>query len=172
MALLTAGWPLLDSAVANRQPLATGAKVTVGPGPGSSATVTVGPGWYLQPAESNPALVYILRRGAVLLLIRRVSLVDRQQVSRIWLGMRLMLSVTRPGSMLSGPVSITTAHRFKALTGRITALMFTGIATVVPGPSGDFAVAMMALAPRGTNPALLAAAHQVMTSVTFVKADR
>jgi hypothetical protein len=172
MALLTAGWPLLNFAVANRQPLAAGAKVTVGSGRASSGTVTVGPGWSVQPAESNPALQDILRRGAVLLLIRHVSLVNRRQIGRVWPGMRLVLAVTNPGSMLSGPVTITTAHGLTAFTGNISGLLYTGTATVVPGPTGNFAVAMVALAPRGTSPALLAAARQVMTSVMFSTVSR
>lgn len=167
MALLTAGWPLLNSIVSNRQPLAAGSKVTVGPVSTSSGTVTVGPGWYVQPAESNPTQQYVLRNGAVVFDIRRVALVGRGQLAGMWAGMREILSVSNPGLRLGRPVNITTARKLGAVSGRIFGQRMVGTATVVPGPSREFAIAMVVLAPQRTSRALLAAAHRIMVSLMF-----
>lgn len=177
MALLTAGWPLLNSAVANRQALASGARVTIGPSRGSSGTVTVGAGWYIQPAQSNPALEYVLRKGAIVLDIRHVSLIesspaDSNEVSMMWRGMRQILAVTDPGSSLGRPINIMTIHGIVAITGAIAGPGLIGTATIVPGPSRDFAIAMVALAPRRTSLALRAAARRVVLSLMFPALSR
>jgi hypothetical protein len=172
MALLTAGWPLLNSAVADKQQLASGAKVTIGSGRASSGTVTVGPGWYAQPAESNPALQYTLRKGAILLVIRHLFLVNRHQLPFMWRGMRQILSVTDPGSGLGKPVSITTFHGMPAITGTVSGPRLIGTATIVPGPSREFAIAMVVLAPHRTSQALRAQARQVVLSLMFAASSR
>jgi hypothetical protein len=172
MALLTAGWPLLNSIASDRQPLAAGSKVTVGPGATSSGTVTVGPGWFVQPSRSNPTQEYVLRRGAVVFDIRHVGLVGHTQLAGMWAGMREILSITNPGLRLSRPVDTLTARRLAAITGRILGHRLFGMATVVPGPSGDFAIAMVLLAPPGTSPATIAAAHRIMASLIFAAPAR
>lgn len=172
MALLTAGWPLLNSAVANRQPLAAGSRVTVGTGGTSSGTVTVGAGWYVQPAGSNSTQEYVLRKGPVELDIDHVSLINRGQVPTIWDGLRRLLSVSDPGSRLSKPVSLMTGRRLHALTGAVSGRRLTGIATIVVGPSGEFAIEMITLAPRATRVAMRTAAVQVMASLMFTTQGR
>jgi len=172
MALLTAGWPLLNSAVANRQPLANGARVTVGSGPTNSGTVTVGSGWYVQPAQSNPELEYVLRNGAIELDIRRVALVNRAQQAQMWRGMGQVLSLTVPGSSLGRPIRTTTAHGSPAITGAVSGPRLIGMATIVPGPSREFGIAMVVLAPRGTSRELRAAARQVVRSIMFAEPSR
>jgi hypothetical protein len=172
MALLTAGWPLLNSIVSNRQPLAAGAKVTVGPGSTSSGTVTVGPGWSIEPEQSNPTQQYVLRNGAVVFEIRHVALVSRSQPAGTWLGMRGILAISNPGFRLGRPVTIMIFHVPGAITGRIYGPRLVGFATVVPGPSRNFAIAMVELAPRHTSRALLAAAHRIMVSLMFAAPSR
>jgi hypothetical protein len=172
MAVLTAGWPLLNTAVANRQPLASGARVTVGPGSASSGTVTVGRGWYVQPEGSNPALQYILRKGAVVIYVRHVSLVNRHQLPSMWRGMRQVLSVTEPGSSLGAPETTTTIHGLRGITGTVSDARLVGAATIVPGPSREFAIAMVVLAPRHTSQAVRTAAYHVVLSLEFAKAKR
>jgi hypothetical protein len=167
MALLTAGWPLLNSAVANRQPLAAGSRLTIGTSPASSAVVTVGGGWYIQPAQSNPRQEYVLRKDGLLLAIRHISLVDRSQVSRIWQGMRQILAVTNPGSELSKPVTIRTTHRLRAFTGAVTGRRLVGTITVFPGPSREFAIVLLVLASPRASPVLRAAALRVIISLNF-----
>jgi hypothetical protein len=172
MALLTAGWPLLNAAVANRQPLPGGARLTIGSGASGSATVTVGPGWSVQPAQSNGTQEYRLRNAAVVVDIRHLSLVDRHQVPRLWGGMRQVLAVIDPGARLSKPVSFTAAHELPALTGRISSLPLVGTVTIVPAPARDFAIGMVVLAPRGTSRARLAAAHRIIISLMFSRAGK
>jgi hypothetical protein len=172
MAVLTAGWPLLNTAVANRQALASGARVTVGPGSASSGTVTVGRGWYVQPEQSNPAVLYILRKSAVALYIRHISLASRQPLGSMWTGMRQVLAVTLPGASLGAPLTIMTIHGIGAITGTVSDARLVGTATIVPGPSRKFAIAMVVLAPRHTSQALRSAAHHVVLSIKFPKPSR
>lgn len=167
MALLTAGWPLLNSIANDRQPLAAGSKITVGPESASSGTVTVGGGWSVEPAQSNPTQQYVLRKGAVVLEIRHVALIGHSQSAAMWTGMREILGITNPGLRLAPPVSVTIAHRFAAVTGRILGLRLIGTATIVPGPSRQFGIAMVELAPRRASRALLASAHRIMVSLMF-----
>ena len=172
MALLTAGWPLLNSVASDRQPLAAGSKVTVGPGSASSGTVTVGPGWSVRPTQSDPTQQYVLRNGAVVLVIRHVALIGHSQSAGMWAGMREILSITNPGLRLGRPVNITTAHKLAAITGRILGQRLIGMATIVPGPSSEFAIAMVVLAPPRTSQAVIAAAHRIMASLMFGAASR
>jgi hypothetical protein len=171
MALLTAGWPLLNSRVSDRQPLAAGSKVTVGPEAASSGTVAVGRGWYVQPAESNPTEQYVLRNHAVVLEIRHVALVGPPHLVGMWAGMRGILSVTNPGVRLGNPVDIT-VHKLSAFTGRLSGPRLIGTATLVPDRSRRFAIAMVVLAPPDTSRALLAAAHRVIASLIFAAPGR
>lgn len=172
MALLTAGWPLLNSAIANRQPLPSGARITIGSGPANSGTLTVGRGWYVQPAQTNPTQEYVLRNDAVELDIRHLSLVDRDQVAFIWRGMRQVLSVIDPGFGLGEPVRYTTVHGLPGITGAVFGPALTGTVTIVPGPSREFAIGMVVLAPRGASRAVLAAAHRIVISLMFPAASR
>jgi hypothetical protein len=167
MALLTAGWPLLNSAVANRQPLAAGSRLYVGTEPASAANVTVGPGWSVLPAQSNPRQGYVLQKGGLQLYLTHVSLVDRNQVPRLWQGLQRILSVSHPGSRLSKPVFITTAHGLRTITGVVVGTRHTGTVTIFPGPSREFAIEIIALAPRRTRPALRAAAARIIASLMF-----
>jgi hypothetical protein len=167
MALLTAGWPLADSAVADRQPLHAGTKITIGSGATGLATVTVGAGWYVEPAQSDPTQEYALRRGAVVLDIRHVALVDQHQGARLWGGMRRILAVLYPGARLGAPVAVTAAHQLPAITGLIVGKPLIGTATVIVGPSREFAIGLVVLAPRGTSPVLREAAHRVVNSLMF-----
>jgi hypothetical protein len=168
MALLTAGWPLLNSAVTNRQPLAAGSRLTVGTNPANSAVLTVrGAGWAELSDQSNPMQKYLLQRGKLELTIRHVLLAGRDQVPRLWQGLRQIISVTNPGLRLSRPVYITTGHRLRAITGLMTGAGIAGTATIVPGPSRGFGIEMIALAPRGTGEAVRAAAVAIMTSLRF-----
>lgn len=166
MAALTAGWPLLNTAVANRHPLAAGSRLTVGTRP-SSGVVTVGAGWSLLSEQSNPTQGYLLQRGNLQLSIRHVGLLNRAQLPQMWRGLRLILSVSNPGIRLSKPAFITTRRGLHAVTVVVTSRRQIGTATIVRGPSGNFGIEMLALAPRGTSPALHAAAARVMVSLMF-----
>jgi hypothetical protein len=172
MALLTAGWPLLNMAVANRRPLAAGSRLTVGPAPGNSAVVTVGAGWYVLPAQSNPTQGYVLHEGNLDLSITHVSMVNHGQAPLMWRGLRRILSVSHPGARLSRPVHITFGHGLRAITGVVVGSHFIGTATIFPGPSRQFAIEMIVFAPLKTSPALRAAAVSVIRSLVFTAESR
>ncbi len=172
MALLTAGWPLVDAVVTNKQPLAAGSKLTIGSGAGSSAVVTLGPGWSELPEQSNPYESYLLRRGAVELSIIDVDLVNRSQVRHLWQGLGQILSVSNPGIRIGRAAHIYTIDGMRAITGIIVGPRKVGTATIFPGPSRQFAVEVLVLAPRGTNPALRAAALRIVRSLRFTAAHR
>jgi hypothetical protein len=86
--------------------------------------------------------------------------------------MRQILSITNPGLRLGRPLKITIAHKLAALTGRILGQRMIGTATVVPGPSREFAIAMVVLAPPRTSRAVIAAADRIMASLMFAAAGR
>jgi len=166
MAVLTAGWPLIDMAVTNQHPLAAGSRLTVGTSP-SSGVVTVGPGWSLLSEQSSPMQGYLLQRGKLQLSIAHVGLLDREQLPQMWRGLMRIVSVSNPGIRFSKPAFVTTRHGLRAITSVVTGRGQIGTATIVRGPSGNFGIEMLALAPRGTSPALHAAAARVMVSLMF-----
>jgi hypothetical protein len=172
MALLTAGWPLVNAAVADRQPLADAARLTVGHGAGTSAVVTVGRGWSVLPEQSNPSQGYLLRHGPVELSILRVGLVNQRQVPHLWSGLRQILTVSSPGARLSRPVPFRTAHGLLGLRGVFTTAGKVGTATIVPGPSRRFAIVMLVLAPRGTRLGMRAAGLLIVRSLRFTAVRR
>ncbi|HTA09299.1 MAG TPA: hypothetical protein VK836_12340 [Streptosporangiaceae bacterium] len=166
MAVLTAGWPLIDMAVTNQHPLAAGSRLTVGTSP-SSGVVTVGPGWSLLSEQSSPMQGYLLQRGKLQLSIAHVGLLNREQLPQMWRGLMRIVSVSNPGIRFSKPAFVTTRHGLRAITSVVTGRGQIGTATIVRGPSGNFGIEMLALAPRGTSPALHAAAARVMVSLMF-----
>ena len=172
MALLTAGWPLVNAVVADRQPLAAGTKLVIGNGTRSSAIVTVGRGWSVLPEQSNPVQGYLLRRGAVSLSILHVDLVNSSQVARLWSGLRRILLVSSPGVRLGPPVHFRTARGMLGLSGAVSTARKVGTATIVTGPSRQFAIVMLVLAPRGTHLVMRAAGARVVGSLRFMTVHR
>jgi hypothetical protein len=166
MAVLTAGWPLLDMAVTDQHPLAAGSRLTLGTSP-SSGVVTVGPGWSLLSEQSNPTQGYLLQRGNLLLSVTHVGLLSREQLPQMLRGLLRILSVSNPGVRLRKPVFISTRDGLRAITSVVTGRRQLGTATIVRAPSGNFGIEMLALAPRGTSRALHAAAARVMVSLIF-----
>ena len=173
MALLTAGWPLVNSAVSDNLPLAPGAALRIGPGGPESAVVRVGPGWSLRPAESNSARGYALRRGAVTASIAYVSLAERAQAPQLWDGLRAILRIRNPGLRLGSPRAITSRQGRAGLTGPLTSRGTAGAATIFVGPSGTFAIEMIGLVPRNQGgEAALAAVRTFVRSLVFPAAPR
>jgi hypothetical protein len=167
MAVLTAGWPLLNRAVTDRQRLAANSRLVVGPSEKNSATVTVGPGWQLRAGETNPRLMYLLQRGPAMMTIAYASLVNNRQVSDLWAGMREVVEFHHPGATLSGPLPIRSVHGATGEFGRIKGLDMVGTAAVFAGPSHRYAVEMLIVIPRGSPQRNLLAARRIMLSVLF-----
>jgi hypothetical protein len=151
MALLTAGWPLLNAAVADKQKLAARASLRLGPSGPDWASVRVGQGWFVRPAETDPSQDYVLRQGAVAISIDYVSLAGRYQAAGLWDGLRRVFLVTNPGVSLGQPAAITSGQGRKGLSATAASARSTGAVSVFVGPSGTYAIQIVVLAPRSAR---------------------
>jgi hypothetical protein len=167
MAVLTAGWPLINLAVSDNSRIAANSKLYVGPSHKNSAQVTIGPGWLMQSAQTNPRLAYSLQRGGVTMSIVYVDLLSRSDVGGLWQGMRQILRISRPGTRLSRPVRITSAHGYPGETGIISSRTMRGTAAVFANRPRQFAVEIVVTAPRRTPLGNLVAAQRIVRSVLF-----
>lgn len=165
MAALTIGWPLINIAVSNRRMLAAGTMLHLGSGEAELAHFTVGRGWSLVPSETNPRLDYSLRLGRVDLTISYVAVIDNAPNAELWAGLGQVIRISNPGVNLGPPSVYKTAQGLTGDEGKLTSSRQTGTATIVRSASGTWAVEMILLGPRHSNPAKLLAAHRVMRSL-------
>jgi len=171
MVLLTAGWPLLNRTVSDSRPLAAGRSLTIGPGGALVARVTVGRDFRLLPAESNPRQQYSMQVGPAQLLVSSVSLPVPTSASRLWAGLRQVLSLSHPGTTLGRLTTMTTEQGQQGVTGAITSTTKAGLAAVFVAPAGKFAVDIVMIAPRAAVKRMKAAALILLRSVTFPGVD-
>jgi hypothetical protein len=167
MAVLTAGWPLLNRVVSDHQRLAARSRLTIGPGRRNSAIVTVGPGWTLRPGETNPRMVYILARGPVKMSIAYATLVNNRQVGDLWAGLREVVQISHPGATLSAPAPVRTTHGYAGDIGVVKAPGLEGTVSVFAGPSRQFAIEMVVEAPNASARLNLLAAQHIIRSLVF-----
>ncbi len=173
MAVLTAGWPTLDTLVADKQRLAAGASLRVGPGGPDSASIKVGPGWIERPAETDPRQDYMLRSGAIAISIGYVSLAgpvspaSTGHAAGVWPGLVRILRVSHPGVRLGQPATVTSGQGRAGLSATATSRRTAGAASVFVGPSGTFAIEMLVLAPLSSRPAAAAASLLLIHSLRF-----
>jgi hypothetical protein len=172
MAVLTAGWPLINLAVSDNRRITANTRLMVGPSHRDSAQVTVGPGWLMQSAQSNPHMAYSLRRGPVTVSIAYVYLLSRGEARDLYSGMREVIQISHPGATMSAPRQITSARGFKGSAGVVTSSRMAGTAAVFAYPSREFAIEMVVLAPRRTALANLIAAQRIVHSLIFPAAPR
>ena len=172
MALLTAGWPLLNAAIADKQPLAAGASLRVGPGGRNSADVRIGADWTLRPAQSDPRQGYLLRRGAVTVSIGYVSLAGDEHAAGIWSGLRRVFRVTNPGVRPGTPSVVTTRQGLPGQSAIATGAGAYGIVTDFVGPSGTYAIRIVVLAPRHAKSLTAATSLLLVRSLRFPAASR
>jgi hypothetical protein len=170
MAVLTAGWPLLNRIVSDHQRLAAHSRLVIGPGRKNSAIVTVGPGWTLRAGETNPRMVYLLSRGKVSLSIAYAALVSGRQVDELWAGLREVVQISHPGATLSAPVRVRTTHGYAGDVGLVKGPGLAGTASVFAGPSRKYAIEMIISAPESSARLNLVAAQRVMRSLIFPSA--
>jgi hypothetical protein len=168
MILLTAGWPLINSTVVGRHNLSPGAMLTVGPGKPDAAQITVGRGWSVLTAESNPRFGFSLRHGAVRMTVDYVALANAAQARQLWAGLRRLLRVTEPGLHLSAPVAVVSAHGHPGLVGKLTGARRVGTAAIFTDPSRKFAIEMVMLAPRSAGLAVFLPGRQIIRSVRLL----
>jgi hypothetical protein len=172
MVLLTGGWPLANSLVADRHRLATGSTLRIGPSAADSARFTVGPGWLQVPSQTNPFMSYALRRGSLQVSVLFVALVNTSQTPELWTGLRKLVQAANPGARLGSPVTVVTAAGNRGLIGTLNAGSMTGLASEFPSPSKGFAIEMVALGPRTTRLLNLRATRLLMRSLRFPPASR
>ncbi len=170
--VLTAGWPLVSSTVAGHRPLAAGKAITVGPTTQDSGRVTVGRGWSVLTASSNPEQYYLFSRGALQLSVRYVSLPRSGEQGPLLRGMRQVLRIGNPGVRPGPPLAFVTADGSKGLMTVLYGPGRTGRAAVVAAPTRPFAIEMVLLGPPSAMRAIVAFGLPVLTSLRFSAAAR
>jgi hypothetical protein len=172
MAVFTIGWPLLNRAVSNRHPLATLTTLTVGPGPGETADFTIGPGWSLLPADSDPRLTYSLSRGPLDMDVSYVALASPGESTGLWTGLRDIVRLDHPGVTVGQPSPITTAQGRRGMTSTLRGAGLSGTATIIAQPARKYAIELIMLAPTYVVQANLSATRIIIHSVRFPTATR
>jgi hypothetical protein len=167
MAVLTAGWPLLNRVVSDHSRLAASTRLAIGPSHKNGAIVTVGPGWTLRASETNPRLAYTLQRGPVILSITYATLINNRQAGDLWAGLRDVVQIGHPGATLSAPVSVRTINGSAGDIGLVRSPDLAGTASVFAGPTRQYAIEMVIAAPKGSPRLNLVAAQRIMQSLVF-----
>jgi hypothetical protein len=167
MVLLTAGWPLLNLVISDNRSVAANAKLTVGVSNHSSGTVTMGPGWTMLSAQSDPQDNYSLVRGPTQMSLDYVPLINSGQIPHLWDGLRRVEEFDHPGATLSEPVPITSAQGYQGQAGVLSYKGLVGTAAIFPSPSGKFAIEMAVLSPPGSSPQVLATITKSISSLRF-----
>lgn len=170
--VLTAGWPLVSATVAGHRPLAAGTTITVGPTASSSGRVTVGPGWSVMTANSNPKQYYAIDRGPVRLSVRFVRLARTGQSGPLWRGLLQILRIGSPGVTPGRPQVITTADGGRGVIAALSGPGRIGRAVVVAAPDRPYAIEMIMLGPASTLQAMHASGMPIIRSLRFPAATR
>jgi hypothetical protein len=109
----------------------------------------------------------VLRQGAVAISIGYVSLAGRDQAAGLWEGLRRVFRLSNPGVSLGQPAAVTSGQDRKGLSATATGASSTGAVTVFVGPSGTYAIQIVALAPRSARLAADADSSQLIRSLRF-----
>ncbi len=169
VAVLTAGWALVNAGLPQTEDLAAGQNITLGSGDGYEASMSVDDGWELDTGSSAQGERYVLTKGPVNLQVRVVTPVARASATELWEGMREIVRVGDASAALGEPKPVTSEGGAEGLTGDLHVQQRTGTATVFPSPGGDFAVQTQAIGADAT-PAELADAEQLVQSIRFNQA--
>jgi hypothetical protein len=169
---LTAGWPLVSAMVSGNRPLAPGTTVTVGPSAADSGRVTVGRGWSVLTANTNPRQFYSLGHGALRLSVRYVSPIKLARPGELWQGLRQMMRVANPGVSPGRLQVITTRAGDRGLTAALSGHGQTGRAAVFPAPARRFAIEMIMIGPPSTARTIRTAGLPILESLHFPAAAR
>jgi hypothetical protein len=172
MVLLAAGWPLASRAVSGNQPAAAGAPLTIGLDSTHSAQFTLGRGWVIRSAETDPKQQWVLRRGPVDMSVTYVTLVNPSQAGQLWPGLQNILRLGASSAQLGQPAPLTSPQGGNGLTGTVTVNGRAGQAVVFPAPGEDFAIEIVSVAPTENGQAARTAAAQVVRSLRFPVATR
>ncbi|WP_240487209.1 hypothetical protein [Actinomadura flavalba] len=141
--LLVGGWPLLNAALGDEtEPLRNGARLTLG----DAARFTVGPGWTLRTAESDPDSSYLLERGTVRLRLSLVTPPRDATPAQLWEGLGRVAEASGEHVELGEPVPFGR----RGLRGPVAEGRAVGTATVQRAPDGGGAAETTALGEPGT----------------------
>lgn len=173
MAVLAAGWPLVNASISSMQPVAAGRILAIGPNSSRIARFTVGAGWSLVTSQSNPQQSYRLSRAGATLTVNYVTLTDSPAAAKLWSGLRSIVRIGDASARLSASRQVRSSQGVRGLTGTQTLSRGrTGIAAVFPAPGGKFAIEITAAAEPGGSAASRAAIRRVARSISFPEAQR
>jgi hypothetical protein len=167
MVLLAAGWPLVSRAVSDNQPASAGVPLTIGLDSSHSAQFTLGRGWIIRSAATDPKQQWVLRRGPVDMSVTYVTLVKPSQASQLWPGLRRILRLGSSSAQLGKPARLISPQGGDGLTGPVTVDDRAGQAVVFPAVGADFAIEIVSVAPADSSQAARTAATQVVRSLRF-----
>jgi hypothetical protein len=167
MAALTAGWPLIDRAVADGDPLRDGSVLRLGPGDSTATLRVTGGPWELNASDSNPDSDLTLSSGGVDVDADYVGLAERANAAELWSGLRRVQSVADENSRLGVPRPVRSTGGARGLRGTLSRDGRTGTATVWVAPGGDYAVSVSVLAVPGVADRSLLEGMALANSVTF-----
>jgi hypothetical protein len=167
---LTAGWPLVNTLVSSRQPVAANTTFVIGPRRSQSARFTVGPGWSMLRSQSDPRRGYSLSWGPMHMSVFYVAPVLPADAVELWPGLLTILQISHPGARLGAPGLITSFYGDKGLAGEVTGRGFAGHAVIFANLARRFAIEMVMLAPKSASARQIAAAERVVRSVKFPSA--
>jgi len=167
MVLLAAGWPLVSRAVSGNQPATAGSPLTIGLNSTHEAQFTLGPGWVIRTAESDPKQQWVLNRGPVDMSVTYVTLVNASQAGQLWPGLRNILRLGASSARLGQPARLISPQGGNGQTGTVTVNGRAGQAVVFPAPGADFAIEIVSVAPADNSAAARTAAAQLARSLKF-----
>ncbi|MFJ1750757.1 hypothetical protein ACIOJD_31640 [Streptomyces sp. NPDC088116] len=167
MAALTAGWPLIDRALNDHEPVRNGAVLQLGPDDDIALLRVVGEGWELSKSASDPDTAYTLSRDGVDVVAGYVDLSGGGEAGELWSGLRKVQSVADGDSRLGGPRPVTGTRGAEGRTGTLTRDGRTGTATLWLPPDRSYAVEVTVLAKPRTGPRARADAAAMARGVSF-----
>ncbi|MYV99275.1 hypothetical protein [Streptomyces sp. SID3343] len=170
LALLTGGWPLIDSWISGDERVRAGTVFRVGPDSDDYAWFRIGDdGWTLDRAATTPSRQFVLRREGVDLSIAYISLARAEDADNLWTGLRDTVRVADPHARLGPPQSLIADAGAAGVFGTLVQDGDTGRAAIFRGPQDAFAIRLIALAAPGTPDPVWLPARDVMRSLTFTE---
>jgi hypothetical protein len=165
IAVLTGGWPLLNSVLADGQPLPDRTALVLGPSDHAAIVVPSGGGWVLSKSSSNPQQNYLLHRGGIELSVDYVSLSSTADAAKVWPGITQLvrlghghLGTGEPSASIHGNPGETATLRDGARTGSVTSYI---------APDRSYAVRYTVLGSPAASAADRSAAEQTVRAAYF-----
>jgi len=165
IALITAGWPVINSWISDRQDLPDGTVLRIGSGTERATVRLSGSGWQVSKSQSDPLRSYDLRHGAVQLTIDYASLLSAKDARNVWAGATRLVEVS--GGRVG---TVEKTHTRRDVPGQTATLVQQGDLgrlTTYVAPDKMYALQFVELGPTDAPVADRAAAQAVVRDVTF-----